>query len=53
LFWSKIIEKHVVLDRFIRGPDAFLSMNEQDFTEMVKAVRETEKARKIIDYTPC
>nr|WP_287421675.1 pseudaminic acid synthase [Candidatus Brachybacter algidus] len=43
-FGAKIIEKHFILDRSIGGPDASFSMNEAEFTEMVKAVREAEKA---------
>jgi pseudaminic acid synthase len=49
-FGAKIIEKHFILDRSIGGPDASFSMNEQEFTEMVKAVRETEKVIGVIDY---
>jgi pseudaminic acid synthase len=48
---AKIIEKHFILDRAIGGPDASFSMNEQEFTEMVKAVREAEKAIGVIDYS--
>ncbi|MBB2145927.1 pseudaminic acid synthase [Pedobacter sp. LMG 31464] len=47
---AKIIEKHFILDRSIGGPDASFSMNEQEFTDMVKAVREAEKAIGIVDY---
>lgn len=50
-FGAKIIEKHFILDRSIGGPDASFSMNEQEFTEMVKAVRSAEKAIGKIDYT--
>jgi pseudaminic acid synthase len=50
-FGAKIIEKHFILDRAIGGPDACFSMNEQEFTDMVKAVREAEKAIGVIDYT--
>jgi pseudaminic acid synthase len=50
-FGAKIIEKHFILDRSIGGPDASFSMNEQEFTEMVKAVREAEKAIGKVDYT--
>lgn len=49
-FGAKIIEKHFILDRSIGGPDASFSMNEQEFAEMVKVVREAEKAIGIIDY---
>lgn len=47
---AKIIEKHFILDRSIGGPDASFSMNEAEFTEMVKAVREAEKAVGVVSY---
>jgi len=47
---AKIIEKHFILDRSIGGPDASFSMNETEFTEMVKAIREAEKAVGEINY---
>lgn len=50
-FGAKIIEKHFILDKSIGGPDASFSMDEQEFTEMVKAVREAEKAIGKVDYT--
>jgi pseudaminic acid synthase len=50
-FGAKIIEKHFIIDRSIGGPDASFSMNEQEFREMVKAVREAEKAIGSVDYT--
>ena len=50
-FGAKIIEKHFILDRSIGGPDASFSMNEVEFTAMVKAVREAESAIGKIDYT--
>ena len=50
-FGAKIIEKHFILDRSIGGPDASFSMDEQEFTAMVKAVREAEKAIGKVDYT--
>jgi len=49
-FGAKIIEKHFILDRSIGGPDASFSMDEIEFTEMVKAVREAEKAIGVVDY---
>lgn len=48
---AKIIEKHFILDRSIGGPDASFSMNENEFTEMVKSVREAESAIGIVDYS--
>lgn len=50
-FGAKIIEKHFILDRSIGGPDASFSMNEEEFTAMVKAVREAESAIGIVDYS--
>jgi pseudaminic acid synthase len=47
---AKIIEKHFILDRSIGGPDASFSMNETEFTEMVKSIREAETAIGQIDY---
>ena len=49
---ARIIEKHFILDRSIGGPDASFSMNEKEFTEMVKAVREAEKAVGVVSYEP-
>lgn len=51
VFGAKIIEKHFILDRSIGGADASFSMNELEFTEMVKAVREAESAIGIVDYS--
>lgn len=47
---AKIIEKHFILDRSIGGPDASFSMNEDEFTQMVKSIRSAEKAIGDIDY---
>lgn len=51
-FGAKIIEKHFILDRSIGGPDSSFSMNEEEFTQMVKAVREAELAIGKVDYAP-
>ena len=50
-FGAKIVEKHFILDRSIGGPDASFSMNEAEFTAMVKAIREAESAIGVVDYT--
>lgn len=47
---AKIIEKHFIIDRSVGGPDASFSMNEEEFTEMVKAIRQAEIAFGKIDY---
>lgn len=39
-----VIEKHFILDRKIGGPDAGFSMDKTEFQNMVKEVREAEKA---------
>lgn len=48
---AKVIEKHFILDRSIGGPDASFSLDEAEFTAMVKAVREAEVAVGKVDYT--
>ena len=48
---AKIIEKHFILDHAVGGADASFSMDESEFTEMVKAVREAESAIGRVDYT--
>jgi pseudaminic acid synthase len=47
---AKVIEKHFILDRSIGGPDASFSLNENEFTKMVKSVREVGKAIGLVDY---
>ena len=47
---AEVIEKHFILDRSIGGPDATFSMNEIEFTAMVKAIREAEVAVGITSY---
>jgi pseudaminic acid synthase len=49
-FGAKVIEKHFILDRNIGGPDSLFSMNELEFAEMVKAVREAEVSIGQIDF---
>jgi pseudaminic acid synthase len=50
-FGAKIIEKHFILDRSIGGPDSTFSMNEEEFTAMVQAVRDAEVAIGKVDYS--
>ena len=47
---AKVIEKHFILDRSIGGPDASFSLDEKEFTEMVKAIRDAEKALGKVSY---
>lgn len=47
---AKIIEKHFILDRNLGGPDADFSLEPEEFKEMVKSVREVEKALGEVSY---
>ncbi len=47
---AKIIEKHFILDKSIGGPDSSFSLDVKEFSNMVKAVRETESAVGEINY---
>jgi len=47
---ARFIEKHFILDKSIGGPDASFSLDEKEFTEMVKAVRQAEKAVGKVSY---
>jgi len=47
---ARVIEKHFILDKSIGGPDASFSLDEKEFTEMVDAVREAEKAVGNVSY---
>ena len=47
---AKIIEKHFVLDRKLGGLDAAFSLEPEEFRQMVKAVREVEKALGEVSY---
>lgn len=47
---AKVVEKHFILDRKLGGPDAAFSLEPDEFTGMVKAVREAEKALGRVSY---
>ena len=47
-----MIEKHFILDRSIGGPDAFFSMNELEFSQMVMDIRTVESAIGQVNYEP-
>jgi len=49
-FGARVIEKHFILDKSIGGPDASFSLDEKEFTEMVKAIRQAEKAIGKVTY---
>ncbi len=47
---ARVIEKHFILDKSIGGPDASFSLDYEEFSTMVKAVREAEKAIGKVNY---
>lgn len=47
---AKVIEKHFTLDRALGGADSGFSLNVEEFSAMVKAVRETEETLGTVDY---
>ena len=47
---AKVIEKHFILDKSIGGPDAHFSLDENEFSEMVKSVRIAEKLLGKVNY---
>lgn len=49
-FGANVIEKHLILNKKIGGPDAAFSLDESEFTQMVKSVREAEKSIGKISY---
>lgn len=47
---ARVIEKHFILNKSIGGPDASFSLDEKEFTAMVSAVRQAEKAVGNVTY---
>lgn len=47
---ATVIEKHFILDKSIGGPDSHFSLDEKEFTEMVRAVRIAEQMMGLVDY---
>jgi len=47
---ATVIEKHFILDKSIGGPDSPFSLDYNEFTAMVKAVREAEEAIGKVNY---
>ena len=48
---AKVIEKHFILDKSIGGADSEFSLDKDEFAQMIKAVRDTEKLIGKVDYT--
>ena len=49
---AKVIEKHFTLDNDMPGPDHQLSLNPDDFTQMVEGVRAVERSMGNPQKTP-
>ncbi|PQJ77760.1 pseudaminic acid synthase [Polaribacter porphyrae] len=47
---SSVIEKHFILNKEVGGADAHFSLDEKEFTEMVKAVRKAELMMGNVNY---
>ncbi|MEA2099789.1 MAG: pseudaminic acid synthase [Campylobacterota bacterium] len=47
---AKIIEKHFIIDKSIGGADADFSLDKEEFSQMVKTIRDTEKLLGKVDY---
>jgi len=47
---AKVIEKHFILDKSLGGPDSEFSLDLKEFSDMVKAVRNVEKALGSVNY---
>ena len=48
---AKVIEKHFILDKSIGGADADFSLDKEEFLQMVKVVRDTEKLIGTVNYS--
>ena len=48
---AKVIEKHFILDKSIGGADAEFSLDKEEFSQMVLAVRDAEKLLGKVDYS--
>ena len=49
---ASIIEKHFCLDRTLENPDSSFSMNPEEFFQMVRDVRQAQKAIGKVSYGP-
>jgi pseudaminic acid synthase len=47
---AKVIEKHFILNHDIGGPDASFSMDEKEFTALVRDIRDAESAMGIESF---
>jgi pseudaminic acid synthase len=49
---AKVIEKHFILDKSIDSPDKKFSLDPNEFSQMVKAIRDTQDLLGKVSYTP-
>jgi pseudaminic acid synthase len=47
---AKVIEKHLILDKSIGSLDSDFSLDKNEFKELIKSIRETEKLIGVVDY---
>lgn len=47
---ASVVEKHIILDRSMGGPDSAFSMQPEEFVSMVKAIREVEEVLGEVSY---
>ena len=47
---ATVVEKHIILDRNMGGPDSAFSMQPEEFASMVKAIREVEEVLGEVFY---
>ena len=47
---ARVIEKHFILDKKIDSPDKEFSLTPDEFSQMVKSIREVEKALGYVNY---
>ena len=47
---ASVVEKHIILDRSMGGPDSAFSMQPEEFARMVKDIREVEEVLGMIYY---
>ena len=48
---AKVIEKHFIIDKSIGGADTEFSMDREEFSNMIKEIRATEKLLGRVDYS--
>jgi pseudaminic acid synthase len=48
---AKMVEKHFILDKSIGGADAEFSLDKEEFAQMIRAIKDTEKLLGKVDYS--